>query len=398
MLRKAFRRAWLGVVLALLVPRGAWAQDYAPEAVPMPWPLYSTHPANGGLFLTGGFAMYQQTNPLKDQQIAYRGFLTVLPGINDVNGNPIPSNTFVGSRDLALDTNQVQGPAQWQPGFVVEGGWRFSNGSALSVGFLFLSNTSYRAAATLAPPGLNVRVDQSDSFLTAFVYNFPPEFAGPPQKLSQGPPGATFGIWNAASIMTEYFVQRGEQLEATYRVPVYENETYRISGLIGPRFFWIYDHYNWTTTDIASIGLEDPSWVGVYDNIVNNRMYGIHAGCQQEWYLGYGFAAMLGLQGAAFVDMASTQAEYQRAIRYAPPQMKRVTKEWTAVPEIQATPALMWYPLEGVQIQVLYDAFVFFNTVASPRPVDFNYGAVDPGRERIARFFQGFQANIAFIF
>jgi hypothetical protein len=58
----------------------------------------------------------------------------------------------------------------------------------------------------------------------------------------------------------------------------------------------------------------------------------------------------------------------------------------------------MWYPWEGVQMSVGYDVFAFFNTVSSPRPIDFNFGTVDPNYERTFRWFNGLQASVAISF
>src|SRR5262249_30711250 len=48
-------------------PQGGFATGYAPPAVPLPYPLYSTHPEIGGLYLAGSYIMYNQTNPLRGQ-------------------------------------------------------------------------------------------------------------------------------------------------------------------------------------------------------------------------------------------------------------------------------------------------------------------------------------------
>ena len=58
----------------------------------------------------------------------------------------------------------------------------------------------------------------------------------------------------------------------------------------------------------------------------------------------------------------------------------------------------MWYPIEGVQINIAYDAMGFFNTISTPQPVDFNYSAVNPYRQDTFRFFSGFQAGLAILF
>jgi hypothetical protein len=137
--------------------------------------------------------------------------------------------------------------------------------------------------------------------------------------------------------------------------------------------------------------------VGVYNNQVNNNLYGVFTGLQQEWYLGWGVAAMLTLNGGIFLDSVREFVNYERG-DFGGPERKRTRRVWRVVPEVQATPSLMWYPLEGIQMNLGYDIFAFFNTVASPNPVDFNYSSVNPGYDNIIRVFNGFQATIAFIF
>ncbi len=374
--------------------------DYAPPAnANLPLPLYSTNPALGGLFLDAGFVYYQQTNPLKDQLIAVRGFI-------DVDGSVAGqgAGAFIGPRNNALDVNQLTGPSTYQPGFHAGIGYRFTDGSALSVDYTYVSQVMYRADATLAPPLLQVGANQAGSFLTSFVFNFPAEMAGPPFKVNQGNPEALFGIWNGASAMTLSFSQLYWQLEATYRIPIYETECYRLSGLIGPRYVRIEDKFQWRTTDIGSFNQNPaqtfslPEWAALYTNDVSNNMYGVHAGVTQEYYLGHGFAAMLTTQAAAFIDVVREQAKYETAQKDAAPQNKRSIRQYTLVPEVQVTPAIQWYPWEGIQCRLGYDLFAFFNTVSSPRPVDFNYSALDPNYERTFRFFDGFTASVAIIF
>src|SRR5262249_18004012 len=148
----------------------------------------------------------------------------------------------------------------------------------LSVGFFYLWEAKYAAAATLAAPNLAVGRDQADSFLWAPVYNFPPEFAGPNFKVTPTGtvnPFAIYGIWNGATDMSLEFVQRAEQIQATFRVPVFETATYRLSGLVGPRFFWIWERFRWRTVDTDFSGLQSPSWTAIYTNEVSNRMYGV---------------------------------------------------------------------------------------------------------------------------
>jgi hypothetical protein len=370
------------------------AGDYSPPDQPLPYPLFSNRPDVGGLFLSGSYVMYQQSNPLKSQEVAVRGFIAVDDTVLNAAGS---AGTFVGTRNNALDVNQVTGPLSYQPGFKVEAGWKFQDGSALTVDFMWLSEAQYTAAATLAAPNLAVRSDFADTFLTAFVFNFPNDFAGPTDKVVQGGPNGVFGIWNGASVMTLLFLQRAQQLQATYRKPFYETDNYRASALVGPRYFWIEEKFRWTATDLDSIGNSSPTFVGIYNNQVDNRMYGVHTGLQQEWYVGRGFAVMLTTEAALFMDVVKEKVDYERGDRGGPAN-KRGRTQWAAVPELQVTPSVMYYPLEGIQLQAGWDFFCFFNTISSPRPVDFNYSALAPGYESTFRYFTGLQASIAFIF
>jgi hypothetical protein len=402
-------------------PPAGLAGGYSPPDMQVPLPLYSNRPEAGGLFLAGSYVMYQQTNPLKSQPVAYRGFIVSQPtvpssdgtntllGVTDpLSGNLAFQGQFIGSRALALDVNQVTGPSSWQPGFQVEAGWKFGDGSALTVGFLWFSEAQYRAAATLVnTPIQSFGSQQQDTFLTSFVYNFPSDFAGPQNKIQvpnpNAPPvftpapGAVFGIWNGASVMTLLFLQRFEQIQATYRKPFYETECYRSSAIVGPRFAWIEEKFRWTTTDLDAFGQSSPIYVGTYNNQVDNRMYGGHLGLQQEWYIGRGFAAMLTTEAALFADIVREKVDYERGDRGGP-ENKRSRTQYRIVPEVQVTPSVMWYPLEGIQLQVGYDFFAFFNTVASPQPIDFNYSALVPQYQDVFRYFQGFQASVAIVF
>jgi hypothetical protein len=400
MRKMSFWRAWLLTALTALAPGLAAAQDYAPPDLGgglrggLPVPLYSTRPEDGGLFTAASYVMYRQTNPIKDQEIARRGFIAV----DDTVLGPGTAGTFIGSGREALNAQQVSGPNSYQPGFNAEIGWRFHDGSTLSVGWMYLTSTQYRAVATLAAPGLRVRSDFADSFLTAPVFNFPSEFAGPPDKIGAGGPEAAFGIWNAASVMTLDYRQRVQQWEATYRVPIFETEDYRLSGLFGPRFFWIWERFKWRTTDLDASGNTLEQFVGVYNQIDSNRMYGLHVGCSNECYWGHGIATQCDLQGALFVDSVKELQKYETGVHDNLPQNKRSRRDWAYVPELQGTIWVVWYPTEGIQFRVGYDAMLFFNTLSAPRPVDFNYSSLDPHYEHTFRIFDGFQVGVALIF
>jgi hypothetical protein len=381
-------------------PQGGFATGYAPPAVQLPYPLYSTHPEYGGLFVAGSYIMYNQTNPLRgqSQEIAVRGFVATDDTVLD---SPGTAGTFIGNRNQALNANQVGGPFTFAPGFQLEIGWKFGDGSALTASFWWITDANYSAAATLAAPGYQYSSNQAQTYLTSFVYNFPADFAGAPYKVvnannTEGP-YSVYGIWNGASIMTISLIQRAEQFFMTYRKPFFETECYRASALVGPKFFWIEDKFRWITTDLNQTGIASPVYVGVYNNQVDNRNYGLWAGLQQEWYLGWGVALMLNVNGGAFIDVVKTTVDYQRGDRGGPENKRGRTWE-QAAGQLQVTPSIMWYPLEGIQMQLAYDWFVFFNQAASQQPVDFNYSSLTPPVTNIARFFNGFQASIAFIF
>jgi hypothetical protein len=394
-------------------PNGEGAPDYAPPGtwLDLPLPLYSTHPDLGGPFVFGGFALYRETNPLTDQPVAYRGFIVTTP-IAPGGSWPFPQGAFIGNRTVALDTHQVTGPGTYQPGFTIGAGWKCQDGAALTVSWMWLATAQFRADATLINrPDQVFRDDLANSFLTSFVYNFPSQYGGPLFKATiANTPGATpspigglFGIWNASSVQTLQFEQRASQIDVTYRQPFYETECYRVSGLVGPRFFWIWERFTWTTTDIgldaAGNALpDDPTFSARYTNVVSNRMYGVNVGFCQEYYCGCGFACMLESEACLYLDVVKEQAKYQFPNDQIPPQNKRRLTDYKVVPEFQLTPRLMWYPYEGIQLSLGYDLMAFFNTVSAPRPIDFNYSALDPPYVSTFRFFDGWQASIAFVF
>jgi hypothetical protein len=392
-------RAFADPPVGSSMPAGL-AGNYAPPAIQLPYPLYTTHPEAGGLFVAGSYVMYQQSNPLRNQEIAVRGFIASDDTVLNAAGS---AGTFVGSRNNALDVGQLTGPSTFQPGFQIDVGWKFADGSALTFTFWWISESQFNAAATLAQPIGNglIRSDQADTFLTAPVFNFPSDFAGAPFKVQN--PGGTagpfsvYGIWNGASIMTEVFLQRAWQYQATYRKPFYETENYRASALVGPRIFILNELFRWTTTDLDNFGQSSPIFVGIYNNQVNNNMYGVFAMLQQEWYVGRGWALMLNAGGAGLADFVKERASYSRGYR-ADVENKRSKNQFRAVPEVQVTPSVMWYPLEGIQLSVGWDFFAFFNTVGATTPVDFNYGSLTPGYSNVFRYFQGFNASIAFVF
>lgn len=382
---------------AVLACGGAYGQPYeVPPPDPVwPVPLYHDRPETGGFFAFGEFVMFHQTNPLRHQEIARRGFRDMDGSITGVPG------TFVGSGQPALDARQAGGPGTYQPGFEVGIGWRFRDGSVLELSWMHLMKAEYWAVASvLGGPSFFPGFNLENTFLFAPVFNFPIEYAGPALDfpLAVANPFSAFGIWNAAELMSIEFTQRTEQIQARYRVPVWETECYRCYGLTGFRFFWIWERFKWRTVDTDINGQASPLDVAIYTNIVSNRMYGPFIGFGQEWYIGHGFSISLDLEAAILLDVIKERAKYELGEKFAPPQAKRAVTDYEPVPELSAALKIWWYPIEGVQIQVGWDVMAFFNTIAARNPVSFNYGALDPPWERTTRLFDGFRAGIGLIF
>jgi hypothetical protein len=392
--------SWLAGLLTAwvaLAPGGSSAQEsgqfegYAPPAFPLPLPLFHTD-QSGGLYVSATYVMLRQTNPIKDQLIAIRGFEDVDGSVTGTQGQ------FVGSRKEALDAQQVSGPGSYQPGFKISVGWKFEDSSTLDVEYMYLTRYRTTAVATPIPAGFAVGPQLADSFLTAFVFNFPTDFAGAAQKVPQGNNFAVYGIWNGAGQMSIDFLQRTDQYQMTYRVPVFETECYRLSGLVGPRFFWIWERFHWRTVDFNLDGTSDPGITAHYTNILSNRMYGVHFGCSNEYYMGHGFACQLDLEAAALLDVAREKVTYETGNLHYGPRNKRGRNDYTIVPELQSTLGVVWYPTEGIQIRFGYDLMAFFNTFAMQQPVTFDYSGLNPSYNNVFRLFDGFDVGIAFIF
>ena len=411
-------QAWLlmaGLAVMALAPNRGFGQE--PGRADPVWPLPIGHdrPETGGFFTDANVILYKQTNPLKHQAIAFRGFFD---SDGSVTGTP---GTFVGSHALALDAQSASGPSTYQPGFKFDIGWRFSDGSAVDFNWMHLMNTRYIAGASLVPENFQVGRNLENSFITAPVFNFPNLYAGPPFKVvngmfvfngtivlgtsatstnfGAGHPFTAYGIWNGASQMTIDFVQRFDQAEIRYREPIFENEYYRCYGLVGPRMAWQWERFLWRTTSVDIFGQFFPANdVAIYTNIVSNRMYGAHLGTGHEVYLGYGFAVGAEVEAALFIDSVKEIAKYELGVKDSPGQMKRAKIQYTVVPEFQGKALVYWYPIEAVQVHFSYDLMAFFNTIAAPEPVSFNYGALDPAWQRRARYFDGFEFGVSINF
>jgi hypothetical protein len=402
------RTGWLGWLLAagmLLAASTARAQGEVEnfEVVPTPlaYPLGHPRYENGGFFACAEFAMFRQDNPLQHEVIARRGFVDTL---GQVTGVP---NTFVGSNAVALDVQQAAGPLTYQPGTQLTGGWLFQNGVAFYATWMHLADAKYAATASFIPFNFQNGRIQENTFLTSGVFNFPPEFLGPLVKYDTptNPPvpatGNSPGIWNGSTLQQILFVQRFDQVDATFRVPIYQNDCWRSYGLVGARAVVMWERFSWRVVDYDVNGMADATSAADYSNIVSNRLYGPHLGWGNEMYLGStpigAFAVSVDFDTALMMDIVKERAKYELEDRSISASRKR--DEYTLVPELSANIGIWWYPIQAIQVRIGYDVMTFMNTIGSRQPVDFNYGALAPEWNHIPfRFFDGFRAGIGFVF
>ncbi len=153
----------------LPAPRVVRGQDYSPPDPVFPLPLYHERPETGGFYAAGNFLMLRQTNPLKEQPIAVRGFVDTFGNVQatqnflsevelGVTGpTPVPG-LFIGSGKPALDVNQVSGPNSYQPGFRINLGWKFQNDLDIEFSWSHLFTKKLSAtAATISRTTMSVR-------------------------------------------------------------------------------------------------------------------------------------------------------------------------------------------------------------------------------------------------
>ncbi len=229
--------------------------------------------------------------------------------------------------------------------------------------------------------------------------NFPAAYAGNANNVGVGNPFATYGIWNAASYMSISFQQKFDQVDLQFRQPIIEESAYRWYAILGGRMAYIRERFNWVTVDSDVSGTSTPDTIADYKNNVFNQMYGPKLGWGNEYYLGHGFALTIDLDGALMIDIVKESASYQLSCGCADdPIAARDKMTFTIVPEVEAKLNIWWYPIEGVQVRIGYDAMYFMNTVSARHPVAFNFNDFEPAYSRAARFFQGFNIGIGVSF
>lgn len=397
----------LGLLLGLvLAPVAVQAQEYnggyevPPPDVVFPWPFGHPRYEDGGLYVGGEFLFVKQTNPLKSQLLAFRG-------LNDSDGNigrSLGLNTqpgdFIGSRLPALDVTDASGPNNYTPGYSFTIGWRFQSGLTVEFNWKHLVDMRQSAVATQAPggpPGIFLQ----DTFLTSPVYNFPPNFDGPADVVGNGGNNIARGIWNASTTQQVTFLQRFDQFEIVGRFPIQQTDGWRTYGTIGPRAVAMWERFTWRVVNTNTVGDAGSDDVAIYSNVTSNRLYGVNCGIGNEWYLGTtplgAFSFSADLHAGLYADFVKGRPKYELGDFSI--SSSRARSLFTLAPGLEGNFNLHWFPYEAIQFRMGYDISAYFNTVASPRPVDFNYGAVSPAYETgITRLFSGFNFGMAFVF
>ncbi len=345
---------------------------------------------SAGFYTAFEFVMLNQTKSIGNQTIARRGFFDSDGSITGVPG------AFIGTGTPALDTgNFSQGT--WQPGFNLEIGYRFDDGTRLFANYMQVYDAHYSQGASLVPPGFAGPANLSDTFISSPVFNFNVAFAGVGNKVNGVNDFSVYGIWNGASQMDIKFTQRFQQLTFGLRVPMLQTDYSRSYGIAGGQFNWIFERFGWRAVSYDVDGNTFPQSAANYTNTLSQRMYGPLLGCGNEIFLANQFSLSLDLTGSVMLDVAKQRAKYKLGDDTV--QSKWGREDFKLVPNANAAVNFWWYPVEGVQIRIGYQALTFFNTYYMDDPVGFNYGNIDPNYGTKAfRLIQGFNVGIGFFF
>jgi hypothetical protein len=346
-------------------------------------PIYrlpTGRPGDAGFYTSFEFVMLTQTRAIGHETIARRGFID---SSGAVTGDP---GRFVGPGTEALNTRDFS-PRTYQPGWNIELGYRFDDGTRAFFNYLQLVDAHYYQGATLVPEHVNNTL--SNTFLTAPVFNFPPAFGSFDLDV--------YGIWNGATTMDIKFTQRYQEMNFGVRVPVLQTEYSRAYGMAGGKFDWFFERFYWRTVSIDAAGIALPTDAANYTNTLSQRMYGPFVGCGNEIFVANQFSLSLDLTASILLDVAKQRAKY--VLGDDSTQTKWGREEFRLVPNANAAINLWWYPISGVQIRVGYQAMTFWNTLYMLEPVGFNFGNINPSYEtRYFRWLHGFNAGIGFFF
>lgn len=357
--------------------------------------LPTGHAGDAGFYAATDFVMFDMTRALGHQTIATRGYYDSQGNITGVPG------TFIGGGTVGLSTKNISGQ-DYQPGFNVEIGYRTDGGVQFFANYMQLMDATYSRGASTVPPGLAPDANLADTFLSSPVYNFTPQFSGPQNKLAvdgvNGNPGFTaYGIWNGSTAQEISFLQRYQQMQFGMRLPLFQTDYSRVYGVAGGQFSWFFERFKWYTVDTDQNGNEEPEWAANYSNTLSQRMYGAMLGIGHEIFIANQFSLSCELTGSGMMDVAVERAKYE--LQDESTESKWSMDQYRFVPNVNAAINLWWYPTEGVQIRVGYEAMTFYNTLYMRDPVGFNFGDIAPKYEvKSFRLIHGFNVGIGFFF
>lgn len=381
------------------------------EPKPLWAPLGPYQHDGSGFYAGVEFMLLSQKRPVGKQDIAYRGVIVTL-GSPGANGAPlIEPGQFEGSREIALDTDSF-GRTSWGIAQRITVGYRMEDGTNLYVSWLHMFDVKYSAGAGVIGPHLfNPGNFDANTFITAPVYNFSPDFVG--RNPFPNPPftgNPTVGIWDAASDMTLLFTQRFDNWNVGAKLPVFETENARSYAMAGGQLSWLWERFQWRTSKPELIVDQTTQEFGFqtqadsaarYLNTLSQRMYGPYIGAGHEVMLysgaGGAFGAGVELTGALLLNIVKERAKYIREDEST--QAKRAWGQYSFVPNFNVNWNLTWQPTEGITFRAGYNLYNFFNTYYMKEPVSFNVGALDPAyAKKFWRPIQGFNAGVAFVF
>jgi hypothetical protein len=352
-------------------------------------------PGEAGFYTSFEYVMLDQTRALGKETIATRGFYDSSGNITGVPG------TFIGGGTVGLSTKNISGQ-DYQPGFNVEIGYRTDGGIRLFASYEQLITATYSRGAGPVPPGLSPDANLADTFLSSPAYNFNNLFSGPQNKLAVDSTGSNpgytaYGIWNGATDEEMKFLQRYQQMLFGGRMPMFQTDFSRMYGIAAGQFSWIFERFRWDTFDTDVNGNQQPQWAAYYTNTLSQRMYGAMVGLGHEIFVANQFSLSIDATASGLMDVAVERAKYELGDQTT--ESKWGLDQYRFVPEVTLQLNFWWYPTDGIQIRLGYQAMGFFNTLYMKDPVGFDVGDINPKYEaKFFRLIHGFNAGIGFFF
>src|SRR4029079_6286274 len=104
--------------------------------------------------------------------------------------------------------------------------------------------------------------------------------------------------------------------DLTARFPLMQTESFRTYGLLGPRLVAMWERFTWRTVAANVDGVSNGDDVGIYSNVVSNRLYGVNCGMGNEWCCGttplgtFSFSA--DLHAGIYADFVKGRPKYER--------------------------------------------------------------------------------------